>query len=246
MSAPSLRARVRSEMNHEIMEVARRHLAVDGANLSLRGVARDMGIVASALYRYFPSRDALLTALIIEAYEALGTAAAEAESSVPREDLRGRWLAVCRAVRGWALAHPAEYGLLYGNPVPGYSAPQETVALAAKVVLLLVGVVIDGMDGMASPDSADSVDGAVEPVPAPTPLPEPLRADLRRVIDQYPGDLSEERLDRAFVGWTHLFGLISFEVFGRMDDIIEARAEYFDHHMSLMADLAGVPPRADR
>lgn len=226
MPAPSLRDRVRSEMNQEIKEVARRHLAAEGANLSLRGVARDMGIVASALYRYFPSRDALLTALIIDAYEALGTAATEAESAVPRDDLRGRWLAVCRAARTWALSHPAEYGLLYGSPVPGYAAPQETVALAAKVVLLLVDIVIDGSQQLE---------------PASSPVPEPVRADLRRLIEQHPRDLPEERLDRVFVGWTHLFGLINFEVFGRLDGTIEARAEYFDYHMALMADLAGVP-----
>ena len=226
MSASSLRARVRSEMSQEIKEVARRRVAAEGANLSLRGVARDMGIVASALYRYFPSRDALLTALIIDAYEALGAAATEAESAVPRDDLRGRWLAVCHAARRWALAHPAEYGLLYGSPVPGYAAPHETVALAARVVLLLVDVVIDGLQQLE---------------PVPSSMPEPVRADLRRVIDQYPGDLPEERLDRVFAGWTHLFGLISFEVFGRLNDTIQARLEYFDHQMALMADLAGIP-----
>src|SRR5215217_2469823 len=127
MSAPSLRARVRPEMSQEIKEVARKHVASDGANLSLRAVARDMGIVASALYRYFPSRDALLTALIIDAYDALGAEATRAEVAVPRDELRNRWLAICRAVRTWALEHPAEYGLLYGNPVPGYAAPPETV-----------------------------------------------------------------------------------------------------------------------
>ncbi|MBP2326034.1 AcrR family transcriptional regulator [Kibdelosporangium banguiense] len=227
MSAPSLRARVRSEMNQEIKQVARRHLAAEGANLSLRGVARDMGIVASALYRYFPSRDALLTALIIDAYDALGTAATEAEAAVPRDNLRGRWLATCHAARTWALAHPAEYGLLYGNPVPGYSAPQETVPLAAKVVFLLAGVVADGAENL-------------EPLP-PVPIPAPVRADLRRTIDQHSGDMPEERLDRVFAAWTHLFGLISFEVFGRLDDVIESRADYFDHHMSLMADQAGIP-----
>jgi AcrR family transcriptional regulator len=227
MSAPSLRARVREEMNQEIKEVARRHLAVEGANLSLRAVARDMGIVASALYRYFPSRDALLTALIIDAYDALGTAAAEAEAAMPREDLRGRWLAVCHAVRAWAVEHPAEYGLLYGNPVPGYAAPQETTALAAKVVLLLVGVVVDGVDRLE---------------PVTTPVPEAVRADMRRVIEQHPGPgLPEELLDRVFAGWTQLFGLINFEVFGRMDDLVHARADYFGHHMALMADLAGIP-----
>lgn len=214
-------------MSQEVKDVARKRLAAEGANLSLRAVARDMGIVASALYRYFPSRDALLTALIIDGYDALGTAAAEAEAAVPREDLRGRWLAVCRAVRTWALAHPAEYGLLYGNPVPGYAAPRETVALAARVVLLLVDVVVDGAEQLE---------------PVSSPVPEPVRTDLRRLIDQEQrGDLPEERLDRVFIGWTHLFGLVNFEVSGRLDDMIEARADYFDHHMAVMADLAGIP-----
>ncbi len=213
-------------MSLEIKEVARRRLAVDGGNLSLRAVARDMGIVASALYRYFPSRDALLTALITDGYEALGTAAAEAEAAVPRDDLRGRWLAACTAVRTWALSHPAEYCLLYGDPVPGYAAPQETVALAARVVFLLVDIIVDGAERLE---------------PVSSPVPERVRADLRRLIDQRDGDLPEERLDRVFVGWTHLFGLINFEVFGRLDGTIEARAEYFEHHMALMADLAGIP-----
>jgi AcrR family transcriptional regulator len=214
-------------MSQEIKDVARRHLATDGANLSLRAVARDMDIVASALYRYFPSRDALLTALIIDAYDALAAAATEAESAVPRDDLRGRWLAVCRAVRQWALSHPAEYGLIYGNPVPGYAAPPETVEPAAKVVLLLVDIVIDGVERL-------------KPLAA-SPLTASLRADLRRLIDQRQGNLRQERLDRVLVGWTHLFGVLNFEVFGRLNDMIEARADYFDHHMTLMADLAGLP-----
>jgi AcrR family transcriptional regulator len=227
MSASSLRARVREEMSQEIKEVARRHLAAEGANLSLRAVARDMDIVASALYRYFPSRDALLTGLIIDAYDALGAAATEADAAIPREDLRGRWLAVCHAVRAWAVAHPAEYGLLYGNPVPGYAAPQETTELAAKVVLLLAQVVLDGADRLE---------------PVTTPVPDSVRADMRRVIEQTPGgDMSEEALDRVFAAWTQLFGLINFELFGRMDDLIQARADYFGHHMALMADLAGIP-----
>ncbi|MFJ7219055.1 TetR/AcrR family transcriptional regulator [Amycolatopsis sp. NPDC098790] len=224
MSASSLRARVRSEMHQEIKEVARRRLAEEGANLSLRAVARDMGIVASALYRYFPSRDALLTALIIDAYDGLGDAAAAAEAALPREDLRGRWLATCHAVRSWALAHPAEYGLLYGNPVPGYAAPPDTVAPASKVILLLAAIVAEAPD-----------------VPAGPPVPGPVRADLRRLVDEQAGDLSEERLDRALLAWTHLFGQVNFEVFHRLDDMVRARAEYFEHHMTLLAELAGLP-----
>ncbi|KDN20138.1 TetR/AcrR family transcriptional regulator [Amycolatopsis rifamycinica] len=223
MSASSLRARVRSEMHQEIKEAARRRLAEEGANLSLRAVARDMDLVPSALYRYFPSRDALLTALIIEAYQGLGEAAEAAEAVVARDDLRGRWLAVCRAVRDWALAHPAEYGLLYGNPVPGYAAPPETVAPASMVVLLLAAVVGDA------------------PGPPGRPLPGPVHADLRRLIEEQGSDLPEECLDRALLAWTHLFGQLNFEVFHRLDDMIGARAEYFEHHMALLADLAGLP-----
>ena len=95
MTAPSLRARVRAEMIEEIKSAARRHLAADGANLSLRAVARELGMVSSALYRYFASRDDLLTALIIDAYNVLGEAAERADATVTdRTDLAGRWLAV--------------------------------------------------------------------------------------------------------------------------------------------------------
>src|SRR5437763_14787610 len=109
MTAGSIRARVRAELVDEIKAVARRHLATDGANLSLRAVARDMGMVSSALYRYFAGRDDLLTALIIDAYNALGDAAEAGDAAVAdRGDLRGRWLGICHSVRRWALANPAE------------------------------------------------------------------------------------------------------------------------------------------
>ncbi|GAB3890218.1 hypothetical protein GCM10027612_34050 [Microbispora bryophytorum subsp. camponoti] len=127
------RERVRAELIREITDIARRQLATEGAvGLSLRAVAREMGMVSSAIYRYFPSRDDLLTALIIDGYNALGEAVERADAACARDDFAGRWLAVCRAVRTWALAHPHEYALLYGSPVPGYAAPQDTVAAAVR------------------------------------------------------------------------------------------------------------------
>ncbi|MFE2956064.1 TetR/AcrR family transcriptional regulator [Nocardia tengchongensis] len=230
MSAGSLRARVRTEMIEEIKATARTRLATDGANLSLRGVARDLGIVASALYRYFPSRDDLLTALILDGYRDLGTAATAASAAAPANDERAQWLSVCTAVRDWAIANPTEYGLLYGSPIPGYDAPKDTVAPAATVVLLLADIA-----GQAA--AADRL----TPAALPTPLPAPVRADLRALIDQQSSDLPEEVLDRVFLGWTQLFGLVTFEIFGRLDGTIEAVADYFHHHMNLMADLVGLP-----
>jgi AcrR family transcriptional regulator len=143
----------------------------------------------SALYRYFPSRDDLLTALIRDGYETMAAAARLAETQIPRNDLRERWLAVGHGVRGWALAHPAEYGLLYGNPIPGYSAPQDTVAPAAAVILMLAEIAAAARPAGALP---------------PAPLPEPVRADMRRLIDEQGGGISEERLERVLAGWTHL------------------------------------------
>src|ERR1043166_4451027 len=122
------RERVRAELIREITEVARAQPATGGAaGLSLRAVARELGMVSSAVYRYFPSRDDLLTALIIDGYNAIGAAVERADGACRRDDPHGRGLAACRAVRDWALAHPHEYSLVYGSPVPGYRAPEQTI-----------------------------------------------------------------------------------------------------------------------
>src|SRR3954468_22594719 len=113
------RARARIEVTAAIKDEARRPLAADGAaKLSLRAVARELGMVSSALYRYFPSRDDLLTALIIDAYDAIGATAEAALARAADADPLDRWIAVCRAARDWAVAHPHEYALIYGSPVP--------------------------------------------------------------------------------------------------------------------------------
>ncbi|MGH8861716.1 MAG: TetR/AcrR family transcriptional regulator, partial [Jatrophihabitantaceae bacterium] len=147
-------------MTNEIKRIAREHLAADGPDLSLRAVARDLGVVSSAVYRYFESRDALLTALIIDGYDSLGAAVEVAEAIVARRDLSGRWLATGRAVRAWALERPHEYALLYGSPVPGYAAPQDTIGPASRPVLVLTTILRDGVErGLLTP--ADRLPRAV-------------------------------------------------------------------------------------
>ncbi len=148
VAVPTARERVRAELTEEITDAARRQLAdVGAAALSLRAVARELGMASSAVYRYFPSRDELLTRLIIDGYDDLGAAAEAADDpdAAPLE----RWLAVCRAVRAWARAHPHEYALLYGSPVPGYQAPRDTVPAASRV-----GVVLGRILGDAARDGA--------------------------------------------------------------------------------------------
>jgi AcrR family transcriptional regulator len=228
-SGVGLRARVRAQMVEEIKAVARRHLAADGANLSLRAVARDLGMVSSAVYRYFASRDELLTALIIEGYDAMGEAAERAEAAVPRRDLTGRWMATCHGVRGWGLAHPAEYALLYGSPVPGYAAPDDTVGPATRVQAVLGAILRDGVDA-----------GTLGARPGER-LPRALRADLRRLLsDPRFAGVPEPVMARGMTAWLHLFGVLSFELFGQLNRVIEDRDTFFDQQMRAMAALVGL------
>jgi AcrR family transcriptional regulator len=235
VTARSIRDRLRAEITEEILDIARRHLAVEGANLSLRAVARELGMVPSALYRYFPSRDALLTRLITDAYDMLGAAAEAAEAQVPREDRPGRWLALARGVRAWGLANPAEYALIYGSPVPGYAAPQDTVAPASRVIMALLAILL------AAAAAATFQPGPTHPIPAA------LAADLAELTGQWQGplpDLPQELIESVLVVglmmWTQLFGLVNHEVFGRLDDMIAARGEYFDHQVRLLGVLVGL------
>jgi AcrR family transcriptional regulator len=218
-------------MTAEIKAIARQHLRTDGANLSLRAVARDMGMVSSAVYRYFASRDELLTALILDAYNALADAAEAGDAAVTdRTRLRDRWLAAAHAVRNWALTTPAEYALLYGSPVPGYAAPQATAAAATRIALVLVRILADGQaSGLLT--EADQPSGQFD---------EAVRADLARLRDDLAPGLPEGLLFRGMTSWTHLFGTVSFELFGQYNNVIEAREEFFDQQMRLMADLLGL------
>jgi AcrR family transcriptional regulator len=226
VTAAGARARVRAELTREIVEAARRQLATEGAaGLSLRAVARELGMASSAVYRYFASRDELLTALIVDAYNAIGAAAEEAEAAVPRADLRDRLRATCRAARGWALAHPHEYALVYGSPVPGYAAPETTIEPAARVGMLLCRVVADGVAaGTVAPEPDGRGAGAV------------LAPGLAERLGLPPA-----LAPRVITVWSSLYGAIGFEVFGQTHGVVADNAAYFDTAIERLADLVQLP-----
>ncbi len=220
------RQRARAELTHEIKQEARRQLSeVGSAQLSLRSVARALGMASSAIYRYFPSRDELLTALILDAYNSLGDAAegADRPQAAPRE----RWTLVCGAVREWALAHPHEYALLYGTPVPGYRAPDETTEAGTRVVRRCAEILLAG-----------------RPLaPAfPGPLEGELDAQMRAVVEGAGLDLAPEEVTRLLMVWSQLFGLITFEVFGQFANSADPAVPLFRHAVAQMADFAGLRP----
>ena len=235
MSAPrTARERARVELTNEIKQEARRQLAEHGAAaLSLRAVARELGMVSSALYRYFPSRDDLLTALITDAYDAVGRAAEEADAARDRADVTGRWRAVSTAIRRWAIENPHEYALVYGSPVPGYRAPEATVGPASRPTLVLTRILVDAFDihELRPPDD--------EP-----PLSPKLRADAIRIRDAAMPGVPLPSVIRGVVAWTQLFGMITFELFGHLVGGIEDADAFFDHTVDSMAVYLGLPPAA--
>ncbi|MER6120685.1 TetR/AcrR family transcriptional regulator [Streptomyces sp. NPDC001743] len=258
------RERARIEVTAAIKDEARKQLAAEGASkLSLRAVARELGMVSSALYRYFPSRDELLTALIIDAYDSVGEAAerahrtartegaasAAAEGAAPpaadgatppapagpaaskavaaaRSGVHlARWVAVACAVRDWALAHPHEYALIYGSPVPGYTAPQDTVGPASRVGLVLIAVLEDAHreEGLALP-----------------PLPGELRPEAERIAADIAPGLPPAVAAPLVAAWSQLFGLLSFEIFGQFHRVVEAREVFFRQAVTELARTVGL------
>ncbi len=198
------------------MCAARAQLAdVGAAGLSLREVAREVGMVSSAIYRYVDSRDTLLTRLIVEAYDALGAVVEEA--SAVRTDLPDldRWVGAATAVRSWAVENPHEYLLLYGSPVPGYAAPVDTVGPGTRATLALAGIVGDA-----------AAAGRLDP-PHPTPdVPAELSVELDRLAAYADLDIGPPHTAAFLVAWTQLHGLVSFELTGQTRGIVDSHEEF--------------------
>src|SRR4051794_3028113 len=199
------RERARAQTIADIVRLGRHHLATDGAAaLSLRAVARDLGVVSSAVYRYVKSRDELLTLLLVDGYDELGDAVDAAVAVVPADDFRGRQAAIGRAVRSWALAEPATYALLFGSPVPGYEAPAErTLGPGTRVVRALVGLWAEAYAAgrLSPPDVGTTSQG--------------LAAAFAGVREEMGLALPDGAIATGVFGWAALFGCISFEVFGQ-------------------------------
>jgi AcrR family transcriptional regulator len=228
------RARAREAITAEIMEAARRQLAAEGAAaLSLRSIARELGMVSSAIYRYVDSRDDLLTRLIIEAYDSLGTAAEDAVAASAGQPDAERWVATAMAIRAWALARPHEYMLLYGTPVPGYAAPDDTVAPGTRVTLALLSIVRDAA-------ATGRLSAPMLGVDAPTQL----AGDLERLATIVDLPVPSSVLLATLGAWTQLFGLLSFELANQTRGVVEDHAALFAATARLGALSIGLTDRS--
>ncbi|MDR7251533.1 AcrR family transcriptional regulator [Nocardioides sp. BE266] len=229
--ASTPRSRAREQTMRDIVRIGRTHLATDGAAaLSLRAVARDLGVVSSAVYRYVESRDELLTLLVVDGYDELGDAVDAAVASVERSDHARRMVAIGRAVREWALAEPATYALLFGSPVPGYEAPAErTTEPGTRVIRRLVEVWEDAWVAGVLTVSEDAV-GARR-----------LARDLARIRRELGITAPDALVARGMLAWAALFGCVSFEVFGQYGaDTFSDPKDIFEHHLAALVATVGL------
>jgi AcrR family transcriptional regulator len=223
----SRRARYRAETHEEAKAIALRQLAEGGIGaVSLNAIGKEMGVTGPAHYRYFESRDALLSSLILDGYRDLATtvevAAQQNQPGTPRECLH----ALAAVVRAWALAQPHRYLLLYGTPVPGYTAPAETVSLARRILLPFLE--------------------ALNALPVTAAMPGShlytLEAQLALWLQATDQHITGSAMRYGLIWWTRLHGLISLEVAGHFSLMAFDPALLYETEVEALLDsMGGVP-----
>ncbi|MBR7742575.1 TetR/AcrR family transcriptional regulator [Phycicoccus sp. BSK3Z-2] len=223
------RAEHRAAVERRILEVSRRHLVTDGpAALSLRAVARDLGMVSSAVYRYVASRDDLLTLLLVDAYTDLGDVVDAALADAADRPWDERVVVAAVAFHGWGHRDPSRYALLHGSPVPGYAAPPErTMQPGTRVPLALSRLVAEGVaTGEVTEDGGPAVSDPG------------LAAELGRAADELGLDAGPGVVARALLLWAGVVGSTSLEVFGQYGPDAFARpGALVEHQVRVLLDV---------
>jgi len=199
------RAHPSRDLQEAIKDTAWRQIAQFGAPaLSLRAIARELHITAPAIYNYYPRRDDLVTALIVDAYTSFGDSQLAARDAVPSGDLLERMMAIGGAYRQWALAFPERYQLIFGTPIPGYVAPVEQIMPAgARSLAPLVGTV-------------EALRAAGRLRAGAFPRVSPGHKAEFEAWKRYTGDTDGLSLSVSMLIWSRVHGLVSLEIGGQL------------------------------
>ncbi len=228
------RERVRAATVQEIKDVARAQLVALGPGaVSLRAIAREMGMTAPALYRYFPSFDHLVRALVIDMFDEVCAAMARARDSVDAQDPAARLVAAGQAFRQWAIAHRAEFGLIFGNPLPAQSPvggehEHDVMSFGASRCGHILITIFEQL---------------WQRQPYPVPSTHNIAADLWEQLSAYrtatQTTLPVGALNVAMNVWLRLFGMVSLEVFGHIPFAPHDAATFFSQQLAdIMAGLS--------
>ena len=207
-----------------IKQTAWRQIAEYGASaLSLRAIARELKISAPAIYNYFPDRDALVTALIIDAYQSFGDSQIEARDAIPASNMAGRLKAIGMAYRAWAHTYPQRYQLIFGTPIPGYEAPiMEVLPSSARSISALFSVVeqlrVAGKLNVSS-------------------FPE-VKTEYKVSFEtwqKYGGDVDMLSMSVAMVIWSRVHGIVSLEIAGNLPPFGASGDDLYLYEMESLA-----------
>ncbi|WP_330302064.1 MULTISPECIES: TetR/AcrR family transcriptional regulator [unclassified Streptomyces] len=229
------RERLRAETTAEIKKVALELMASGGPDaITLRAIAREMGMTANAIYGYFATRDDLVTTLINNVYTSLADTVDAAWGAAPAQDPAAGIQAWARAFRNWALANPEGFRLIYGDPVPGYRPPE----------------------GGAAPEAARRVCTGITALAATAWPHAELRYSnsdfewsdfdlglLDKVRPAFP-DLPPAAVALALRIWSHLHGLVSLEIYGHLQTQALSPEKLFREELAQLIRSLDIPPQS--
>jgi AcrR family transcriptional regulator len=222
------RERLRMETTAEILETARRLLVADGIDaLALRAIAREMGMAAPALYRYYPSREGLVDHLAAAIYDELADELRSTRDVV--DDPVEQLLAVARRFRTWALAHPREFGLVFANPIRMTTDGQASRNAADAAGLRFAAVFAESLVTLW--------EHAPFPVPSDGEIVPSLRHQLSEWRERFPFELPLGALQVFLTGWIRIYGMVCMEVFGHLQFALRDGEAMYEHEISALADL---------
>ncbi|WP_411105017.1 TetR-like C-terminal domain-containing protein [Streptomyces sp. cmx-4-9] len=202
-------------------------------DLDLDGLAEDAGVDVTTAHEVYPGEWDLLTDLVLDAYHAMGAAAehtAAPGGPAPRQDPLTRWVEVCRNVRRWALDHPHEYALIWAAPVPGYSAPPETMAAGARTVLALLATLHQAQEA-----------GTLATHAGDPELSEGMRRNVEPLTSGLLAGLPDPVVARMLTAWTQLHGMLGFEVYGHIAGVAADPEAFYVHAATSMGAYVGLP-----
>jgi AcrR family transcriptional regulator len=230
----SRRERLRETTHQEIKDHARQQMYEGGgvATISLRGIASSMGMTAPAIYRYFPSRDELITALILDAYTALGDAVHAACATQPEDYYANRFYLAALAYRDWALAQPADFDLIFGRPLPGYQAPAE---LTVPLVQRAFAPFMENLQKAWVQGQLKLPESYIEAKPE-------LQHYLTEWLERTGNQLAIPVIHFSLAKWGQMHGMIALELNGQLHPLASAGiTELYQFEIRSLLDSIGLP-----
>ncbi|MFE5256936.1 TetR/AcrR family transcriptional regulator [Streptomyces coelicoflavus] len=230
----SRRARLRAETTAEIKTIALKHMATDGpAGISLRAIARAMGMTAGAIYSYFTSRDDLITALTADVYDSLAKTLEAAHRDASSDRPADKVLAHAHAYRAWAIAHPEEFRLIYGDPVPGYKAPEAGAAQEAehRLCAVLLELVADAWPQAAAAQAGCDYDWS------------DFRPSLAAMAQETFPELPPAAVALCLRLWSRMHGLLTLEVYGHLRHQVHDPGKLYEADMCDLIRTLGLGGR---